>query len=109
MIDLENLSIGDLSKLISAAMNEYQRRLSATVLIKSDEPPAQAVASPPQSDISHVNACLRLLRTGGVIRASDVREYRRIAVEFASWMKLKRYPDDVRGAGARRYVDFANQ
>lgn len=106
MIELEKLSTADLSKLISAAMNEYQRRLSEPSFVVSAEPPAPVVISPTEVEKAHVASCLRLLKTGGVIRADDVREYRRIANSFPDWMRQKRYPDDVRGAAARRYVDF---
>lgn len=106
MIELEKLSTSDLSKLISAAMNEYQRRLSAPAFVATLETQAPVVIPPTEADKAHVSACLRLLKTGGVIRADDVREYRRIANEFPDWMRQKRYPDDVRGAAARRYVDF---
>jgi len=106
MIELEKLSTTDLANLISAAMNEYQRRLSAPVVMKTTELASPTVIAPTESDKAHVAACLRLLKTDGIIRAEDVREYRRIARDFADWMRLKRYPDDVRGAGARRYVDF---
>lgn len=106
MIGLEKLTTAALGNLISAAMAEYQRRLNAPVIVKTAEPEPKTVVSPTKQDIAHVSACLRLLKTGGLIRADDVHEYRRIAREFADWMRLNRYPDDVRGAGARRYVDF---
>lgn len=108
MIELEKLSTADLSKLISAAMNEYQRRLSAPTFVATPEPQAAAVISPTEADKAHVLACLRLLKTGGLIRAVDVREYRRIANEFPDWMQQKRYPNDVRGSVARRFIDFGN-
>ena len=106
MIELEKLTIADLSKLISAAMNEYQRRLSTPSFVATAEPQASVVICPTAADKDHVSACLRLLKTGGVIRADDVREYRRIAKEFPDWLKHRRYPEDVRGSAARRYVDF---
>lgn len=106
MIELEKLSTADLSKLISAAMNEYQRRISEPSLIAAPEPVPPVVIAPTEVEKSHVASCLRLLKTGGVIRADDVREYRRIANAFPEWMRQKRYPVDVRGASARRYVDF---
>lgn len=108
MIDLESMSTAALGKLISDAMAEYQRRIAAPTIVQSTDPAPPLVRAPIRQDESHVTACLRLLRTGGVIRADDVREYRRIANEFPEWLRLKRYPDDVRGAAARRYVDFSS-
>lgn len=69
MIELEKLSTADLAKLISAAMNEYQRRLSEPSLIAAPEPIPQVVIAPTEVEKSHVASCLRLLKTGGVIRA----------------------------------------
>lgn len=106
MIELKKLSTADLAKLISEAMNEYQRRISAPTFVAAPDLQIQVVISPTEVEKSHVASCLRLLKTGGVIRARDVREYRRIATAFPEWIRQKRYPDDVRGAAARRYVDF---
>ncbi|WP_234085246.1 hypothetical protein [Azonexus sp. R2A61] len=106
MIDLEALSTTELSKLISSAMAEYQRRISAPVTVSAAAPERTVVLAPAAADKAHVLSCLRLLKTGGVIRASDVREYRRVASQFPEWFKQSGYPNDVRGAVARRYIDF---
>jgi len=109
-MDFSKYTTHQLCVLIREATKELESRLPEpaykVAVVVPDPGETPIIEAPTDAEQRHVDACIRLLTQGGVIRADDIKEYRRIYKNYPEYMKHKGFPDDVRGASARRYRDF---
>lgn len=109
-MDFSKYSTAQLCVLIREASRELESRLpkaNYTVAVAPPEPDElPTIDKPNNAELKHVEGCIRLLSRGGVIRANDVHEYRRIYKQYPDYMRLRGLPDDLRGSSAKRYLDF---
>lgn len=107
-INVSELSTAELAALISAAMREYQRRLSEPQFMHEQtlDKPVVVVTAPSVDGQRFVVSCLKLLKTSGFVRAESRVEYKRLAAEFPQWFVVKKYPTDTNRSSTRHWLEF---
>src|SRR5690606_24413490 len=90
-MDFSKYSTAQLCVLIREASRELESRLpkaNYTVAVAPPEPvELPTIDKPNNAELKHVEGCIRLLSRGGVIRANDVHEYRRIYKQYPDYMR----------------------
>ncbi|MEG7664972.1 hypothetical protein U0D24_21615 [Hafnia paralvei] len=99
-LDIGALSTERLFELNSLIMQELQQRFSQPVIVKQPEI-QQVVFAPYDAEVTLVNNCLRIARSGEYVKAEMKDRYRDIVLKYPDWAKSLGYPPDLRGSDFR--------